>query len=171
MITFSENLLFEFQASSRMSMSLREFRRKVVPFVPSTLMPMAGAAPQPAWSVRDLDDWAARQTSGPKRGVVYFLEAVGTDRVKIGWSTALASRLPSIRCGCPVELRLLGTINGVFEDEGRTHALFAEARIWPNAEWFRLSPAILHHIETHADCTGRTIDAPGAWGDSRKCIK
>jgi hypothetical protein len=41
-------------------------------------------------------------------GFVYVIHAVGTNRVKIGYSTKPEKRLLHLRTGSPFELRLLG---------------------------------------------------------------
>lgn len=44
--------------------------------------------------------------------VVYFVEAVGAERVKIGTAADAPSRIADLRTACPLPLRLLGTVEG-----------------------------------------------------------
>ncbi len=69
---------------------------------------------------------------------VYFVEAVGLDRVKIGSTRNLAHRLDSLRNAAPVELRLLKLIPGGLREEQALHRHFAEYRV--HLEWFVLTP-------------------------------
>lgn len=66
-------------------------------------------------------------------GYVYFLKSAG--RVKIGFSTDVASRLSSIRTGCPVESRLVAAVPGTEDTETYFHRMFAAYR--ERGEWFR----------------------------------
>ena len=66
---------------------------------------------------------------------VYVLEAVGTDRFKIGWSTDIEKRINSIKTGCPYPTKLVCVI--VSEDckiERQIHELFSDCRV--HGEWF-----------------------------------
>lgn len=68
---------------------------------------------------------------------VYFIEAVGTDRVSIGHARSVPARLNALRLCSPVELRLLKTIDGGKEEAEELRARFAEHR---RGEWFALAP-------------------------------
>jgi hypothetical protein len=71
--------------------------------------------------------------------MVYFIEAVGRDRVKIGFTgTKVTNRLKELQCASPDVLSLLGTIKGGRSEELHLHRRFAEHHI--SGEWFRLSP-------------------------------
>lgn len=76
--------------------------------------------------------------------MIYFVEAVGLDRVKIGVSENVAERLKALATGCPCPVRLLRTVKGWHRDERALHTLFAAHRV--NGEWFVLS-AIASQIE------------------------
>lgn len=71
---------------------------------------------------------------------VYVIEAVGTDRVKIGY-TKLSEpdrRLGELSVASPFQLRLIvfiGGSNGCYRHEQNLHKRFAGARV--NREWFR----------------------------------
>jgi hypothetical protein len=69
--------------------------------------------------------------------VVYFVEAVGLDAVKIGWASDLGMRLKGLRTGCPAPLRVLRVIRGGHALELAMHERFKAHRT--SGEWFRLS--------------------------------
>jgi hypothetical protein len=82
---------------------------------------------------------------------VYFIEAEGTGRIKIGVANCARSRLKGLECSCPVDLRLLGVIptdkTGALERE--LHLRFAEHRV--KGEWFTAAPELRAYIAEHAD--------------------
>lgn len=75
---------------------------------------------------------------------VYFAQA--DDRVKIGWSKQVASRIAQLQTGCPSPLKLLGVIPGARGLERQLHERFAGLRL--TGEWFRAAPELLDHIAT-----------------------
>ncbi|NQT15096.1 MAG: GIY-YIG nuclease family protein [Planctomycetes bacterium] len=79
--------------------------------------------------------------------VVYFIEAVGLDRIKIGRSQDADARLESLRTGSPVPLRLLGVIPPGGK-EGEIHRAFAASR--EHREWFASTPELMEFIAEHA---------------------
>lgn len=68
---------------------------------------------------------------------VYFLHAMGTDLVKVGWTRSLPHRIRSLSTGCPHKLRLLAIIPGSIEQELELHRSLAPYR--KNGEWFELT--------------------------------
>lgn len=74
------------------------------------------------------------------RSRVYFIEAVGLDLVKIGYTADLTERLRKLAPGCPAPLRLLGTVPGGLQIERHYHERLAASRA--RAEWFHKSPAL-----------------------------
>ncbi len=80
---------------------------------------------------------------------IYFIEAVGQDRIKIGKADDPEARLKQLQTGCPVPLRLLGIINCQAGIERTLHAKFAEDNI--QGEWFQATEAIRKYIE---ECVG-----------------
>jgi hypothetical protein len=69
-------------------------------------------------------------------GRVYFVEAVGARRIKIGFTTGrVSARLDSLRAGCPFPLRALGTIETLRRAERFYHGRFRHLRL--HGEWFR----------------------------------
>ncbi len=89
-------------------------------------------------------------------GHVYFVEAIGTGRVKIGWSKDIHARMNQIRTGCPVEIAVLLTKRARQSAEFALHRRFADQRVWTNREWFTLEGPIREFIQSR----GRTILAP-----------
>jgi hypothetical protein len=71
--------------------------------------------------------------------MIYFVEACGLDRVKVGSSVDVAARLTKLRVVCPVDLRLLKVIEGGRCEEKCLHRRWQFARVWTNREWFTLS--------------------------------
>ena len=82
--------------------------------------------------------------SGP-RGFVYFIEAEGLDRFKIGWATDPGLRLEALRIGSPVPLAVRGTMPGSVQTERRLHRQFASSRL--GGEWFASTPELLEFVE------------------------
>jgi hypothetical protein len=71
-------------------------------------------------------------------GFVYAVHAVGTDRIKIGYSVDPEQRLNKLQTGSPIELELVAKWKGTDQDERELHRILAEFRA--QGEWFRLSP-------------------------------
>jgi hypothetical protein len=90
-------------------------------------------------------------------GCVYFVEATGLGRIKIGFARArLAHRLESLRNASPVELMLLGHIPGRRALESTIHRRFAHLRV--HREWFEAAPELRDYIRARA--------TPGLYGPS-----
>jgi Meiotically up-regulated gene 113 len=70
------------------------------------------------------------------KGGVYVIEAVGTNRVKIGYSLNPEKRIKELSTGCPFELQLVGCVKGTIEREKQLHCRFTKYRV--NGEWFEL---------------------------------
>jgi hypothetical protein len=69
--------------------------------------------------------------------LVYFLEAVGLDRVKIGWTNKLKRRLGGLQTASPVRLKLLAALPGSRKDEVAFHRKYKAFRL--HGEWFQLT--------------------------------
>lgn len=80
-------------------------------------------------------------------GQIYFVEAVGTDRVKIGFAMHAAKRLASVAVICPVPLRLRALIDGPPAKERELHARFRAA--WSHGEWFKITPELADLMAQH----------------------
>lgn len=95
-------------------------------------------------------------------GLVYFLSAEGTGRVKIGWtrSAGLEKRVADLQIGCPVPLRVITTYPGTLFNEHMEHARLRSS--WVHGEWFDETEEVLGRIrevsgrELPADCARRT---------------
>lgn len=82
-------------------------------------------------------------------GLVYFIEMVGRDLVKIGDSWDPVTRARQLQTGNPIPLRLLDFVVG---DEKAIHRRFARYRV--QGEWFRLSDEIKAYIADHGASPG-----------------
>lgn len=85
-----------------------------------------------------------RQRSGGP-GLVYFVEAVGTDLVKIGFSRDLARRFSALQAHGGATLRLLAAVPGTEKRERAIHKRFAGDRA--HGEWFKRTPQLSARID------------------------
>lgn len=70
---------------------------------------------------------------------VYFIRAVGTPYVKIGFVAehfTLKNRLTELQCGCPHILAIEATSPGLYPEEKAFHVRFQANRV--RGEWFEL---------------------------------
>jgi Meiotically up-regulated gene 113 len=72
--------------------------------------------------------------------LVYFVEAVGLDLIKIGHSRDIGKRMRRLSTGCPAPMRLLGTMPGGEKIERHYHERLAAFRV--HGEWFRKAPEV-----------------------------
>jgi len=81
--------------------------------------------------------------------IVYFIEAVGTEFVKIGRGI---DRIEGLRTGCPFPLRLLG--QNWSNDAPRTEKMLHErfSKYHHINEWYYLTDEILEYINNTKDC-------------------
>jgi len=80
-----------------------------------------------------------------RQGLVYFVEALGAERIKIGFTRGkVAARMDSLRNGCPFPLGVLKTVPGTTLDERRLHRKFVALR--EVGEWFFAAPALRKYI-------------------------
>ena len=77
---------------------------------------------------------------------VYFIEAIGTDLVKIGHAYDPVKRMANLRTGSAASLRILCTISGNDGLESELHRRFSAHR--SHGEWFHLSEEIRLFIAT-----------------------
>lgn len=77
-------------------------------------------------------------------GWVYFIRAVQTGRIKIGFSSSPERRLKELEYGCPEDLELVTKIPGSFFREHDLHRQFAAHRA--RGEWFEPAPELLAYI-------------------------
>ncbi len=76
--------------------------------------------------------------------MIYFIEAIGLDAVKIGTAkddVALCRRIVSYITSCPAGVVLLGVLDGGPIEERRLHKAYSRCRI--RGEWFRRSHMLL----------------------------
>ena len=79
---------------------------------------------------------------------IYFIEAIGQDRIKIGKTRDPKNRLRQLQTGSASKLQLLGVIVDKANRESELHALFAEDRI--QGEWFRDTASLRSYIRDFA---------------------
>jgi hypothetical protein len=82
-----------------------------------------------------------------ENGGVYFIEAVGLKKVKIGYAIDVKKRLAGLTTGCPVPLRLVAFVKGPRDLEFDMHV-----RFWPthsHGEWFGLGKRLADFIEAN----------------------
>ncbi len=77
---------------------------------------------------------------------IYFIEAVGLDLIKIGYTLKVLERFKGMLTMSPCPLSLLGTIEGGPQKEVELHAQLAEH--WSHGEWYRKSPAVMAVVAT-----------------------
>lgn len=75
---------------------------------------------------------------------IYFIEAIGHDRIKIGKADNPEVRLKQLQTGSHAELRLIGTIAAEAAREQEMHQAFATDRI--RGEWFAATPELREYI-------------------------
>jgi hypothetical protein len=80
--------------------------------------------------------------------LVYFVEAVGLARIKIGIAVNVARRFAALDQASPVPLRLLGVEEGGRVLESKLHQDFASCRV--RGEWFEAVAELGKYIETFA---------------------
>jgi hypothetical protein len=78
-------------------------------------------------------------------GYIYFIEAIGTNRIKIGWSTNPNERLDHIASSCPFPVKLIKLIYGDYKTEQLWHQKFKHLRIY--REWFKSTSALRMAID------------------------
>ena len=79
---------------------------------------------------------------------IYFLEAIGQDKIKIGKTRDLKKRLGQLQTGSTSKLQPLGVIVDKASRESELHALFAED--WIQGEWFRDTARLRNYIKDFA---------------------
>jgi hypothetical protein len=75
---------------------------------------------------------------------VYFVEAIGTNLVKVGRSVNPARRLGQLQLLSPVPLRVVGLIHGGSEVETIVHAGILSLR--SHGEWFHFTHGLRHFV-------------------------
>lgn len=100
------------------------------------------------WSIHDSDLYTLSpwKVVDRRSDCVYFMHAIGTDRVKIGWAAVLGARINTISAGCPFPIRILGTLSGRGEVEADIHAQFNHLRV--HGEWFLLTSELVLFVQS-----------------------
>lgn len=80
------------------------------------------------------------------RRMIYVIEAVGLDVVKIGRSINPRSRMWELGAACPVPLRMLIAVPWHDSNEQLIHRGFASFRI--RGEWFRMDGELSEFVQT-----------------------
>jgi hypothetical protein len=77
--------------------------------------------------------------------MLYFIEAVGPDHIKIGFTAKpMEKRLAMLQTGNSYPLRVLGTASGSLKDEYALRRTFRRHLV--RGEWFRPTPGLLEQI-------------------------
>ena len=98
----------------------------------------------------NVEQWSMVSQPGiDAKNCVYFIEAVGSGRVKIGKADLLGARLAGLSCASPFPLRVLLTVPGAEDEESELHERFAHLRV--HREWFLLQGELLDYIEEHTN--------------------
>lgn len=79
--------------------------------------------------------------------MIYFIETIGADKVKIGHSEDVPSRLASLQTACPLPLQLIHQEPGGQAREKVLHVKFKNDQF--RGEWFVLSSAIKSYISEY----------------------
>lgn len=88
------------------------------------------------------------------KGTIYAIEAIGSGRVKIGWTrTTVERRLRDLQTGCPFPLRVLATTTGLQRDEWKIHRQLRPHLAVAGTEWFHLTPEVEAWIRVCQICT------------------
>ena len=86
---------------------------------------------------------------------IYFIRALGSDFVKIGYaSQSVRDRLSSLQCGCPLELRIMAEVRAARMLEGIIHSVFHSNHV--RGEWFEMDDNLFRFI--------RTLTTAQEWG-------
>lgn len=91
---------------------------------------------------------------------VYVIEAEGTGRYKIGWSTNVSKRIKAIQTGCPFKVKLLTVLDSdeIVGAEGWLHKKLSQFNV--TGEWFELSDHVLTWLYSlRPALTGQKQDA------------
>lgn len=82
-----------------------------------------------------------------EEGFIYFVRTLeGSPMVKIGFSIDPLSRINAIQMNSPVELELIGRLQGTRRVEGEIHRYFKKERC--HGEWFIASDRLLEFIKS-----------------------
>jgi hypothetical protein len=92
--------------------------------------------------------WTEVAAEGPRPDeVVYFIEAVGCGRVKIGKAQDAFSYIAKIQEACPFPLSLLGVVKNEHYSEEQIRGRFS--RFWIMGGWFLLDDSLRQYIASN----------------------
>lgn len=89
---------------------------------------------------------------------IYFAEAVGQERIKIGKADNPEARIMQLQTGSAVQLRLLGVLADDPSKEAALHAAFAKDGI--QGEWFHASTELREFIAKYAELRASAGPSP-----------
>lgn len=84
--------------------------------------------------------------------MIYALEAVGTEFIKIGISNNVGRRITEIQNGLPMDVNILAIVDWPHAEERRIHVYLDGS--WQRGEWFRRSSDVEHIISLMRDPDG-----------------
>src|SRR5215470_2881825 len=84
------------------------------------------------------------QNTTPK-GFVYAIHAIGTTRIKLGFSDDPERRLMDLQIGSPFPLRLIYKMPGDMRSERKLHRQFKAVRVF--GEWFDFTNGQIEQIK------------------------
>ena len=87
-------------------------------------------------------------------GFVYFIEAIGLKKIKVGYSKDVESRLRQLQTAMPFEMRILASVPGTIALESEIHRLFAKTRV--RGEWFEDTEKLREYIAAIRRTVGET---------------
>lgn len=91
-----------------------------------------------------------------KQGFVYIIHAIGTNQIKVCYSTSPHERLKTLQTGSAIPLKMLACWPGTMERERRVHRYLQQFR--QIGEWFTAPPFIglqIYELVTKGTVTGR----------------
>jgi hypothetical protein len=80
--------------------------------------------------------------------VIYFMQAGGTELIKIGTTIRLSQRLRQIESAIGCACRVLGVMDGSYAEEGELHRKFSH--LWLESEWFEPTDELIRFIASVA---------------------
>lgn len=98
-------------------------------------------------AVDENTDAATHTTDNGQQGAyIYFVEAIGAGRIKIGFSANPEKRIRGLTTSSAHELKTLKVIEGELAQERAIHRQFAHLRT--HLEWFQDAPELREYIES-----------------------
>ena len=96
--------------------------------------------------------------------VVYFATAIGSGRIKLGWTTDIGRRFRSQFTDCPFPIEVLCTVPSDVVHESILHKAMREWRV--HKEWFIASPMVLK-VASMLASGGRSREVAIKWINTR----